>query len=81
LPDPRNLVPKLVALLPDSRCLGFVDPYGDTTFNQAQLPVLITEIEEALAIAEDPDVKTHGSAVLKLARKASSEVHTYLKFW
>jgi hypothetical protein len=43
--------------------------------------VLIAEIEEALAIAEDPDVKTHGGAILKLARKASSEVHTYLKFY
>jgi hypothetical protein len=33
----------------DSCCLRFIDPYGDTTFNQLQLPVLAAELRAAAA--------------------------------
>jgi hypothetical protein len=81
--DPGNLTAKLTAPFTgsDSPCLRFIDPYGDTTFNQLQLPVLIGELERAIEVATDPRVKSHGEALLELARKASSEVHTYLKFY
>ncbi|MEZ6141833.1 MAG: hypothetical protein R3B84_14775 [Zavarzinella sp.] len=29
-----------------SYCLRFIDPWGDTTFNQLQLPFLIEELED-----------------------------------
>ena len=81
--DPGNLTAKLTAPFTgsDSPCLRFVDPYGDTTFNQLQLPVLIREIEGAIEMAADASVKSHGEVLLELARKAGSEVHTYLKFY
>jgi hypothetical protein len=80
--DPANLTAKLTAPFTGSGspCLRFIDPYGDTTFNQLQLPVLIAELERAIEMATDPRVKSHGQGLLELARRASSEVHTSLKF-
>jgi hypothetical protein len=45
--DPGSV---LVQVLPDENdasfvCLRFIDPYGDTTFNQHQVRVLIGELE------------------------------------
>ena len=79
--DPHNLTAKTVSgCETSSKCVRFIDPYGDTTFNQLQLPVLIDEVERALASVSDPKAMSHGQAILKLARQASSEAHTYLKF-
>jgi hypothetical protein len=44
--DPKSLVPML---LPEqdghgSACLRFIDRYGDTYFNQIQIPVLLDEL-------------------------------------
>jgi hypothetical protein len=42
--DP-GVVSELLAIADtDGRCLAFIDPYGDTTFNQLQLPVLLAEL-------------------------------------
>src|SRR3546814_4618169 len=32
-----------------SVCLRFIDPFGDTCFNQHQIPVLLSELRQALA--------------------------------
>ena len=83
LVDPSGLTARLIASLPEaeSLCLRFVDPYGDTTFNQLQLPVVMSELDRAIEVVSDPDVKSHGRALLALARKASNNVHTYLKLY
>ena len=83
LVDPSGLAARLLASLPEaeSLCLRFVDPYGDTTFNQLQLPVVITELARAIEVSSDPDVESHGRALLELAKKASNNVHTYLKLY
>ena len=46
LPDPRGYVGVVVELAAASKtmCLRFIDPYGDTTFNRVQVPVLIEEL-------------------------------------
>lgn len=31
-----------------SACVRFIDPYGDTLFNQFQLPILVEELEAIL---------------------------------
>lgn len=82
LRDPQD---RVAELLPDWRdeaslCLRFVDLYGDTVFNRLQLPILIAELEAAVAKAADPDLAAHGRAILELARKCESSVHTYLRF-
>jgi hypothetical protein len=83
LVDPYGLTARLLASLPEaeSLCLRFVDPYGDTTFNQLQLPIVITELAQAIDIVSDPEVKAHGHALLELAREASNNAHTYLKLY
>lgn len=80
--DPNN---RVETLLPDfndetSSCLRFIDPYGDTTFNQGQLPVFIRELTLAVSNTGDPEVKAYGRKLLALAEKANGHVHTYLKF-
>ena len=81
--DPNN---RAETLLPDfndetSSCLRFIDPYGDTTFNQGQLPVFIRELTLAVSNTGDPEVKAYGRKLLTLAEKANGHVHTYLKFY
>jgi hypothetical protein len=62
-------------------CLRFIDPYGDTTFNQLQIPHLAKELEQILASLPAGAVREHCEKVLLMARKAEGETHTYLKFY
>ena len=80
--DLDNLVKELLPDFNDkvSVCLRFVDPYGDTTFNQGQLPMIIRELTLAVDKASATNVKAHGKKLLQLAEKANGQVHTYLKF-
>ncbi len=80
--DPYDLVAELLPDFSDnsSICLRFVDPYGDTIFNQGQIPVLIKELEVAIEKCKNPKAKEHGKKVLKLSKQADRKVHTYLKF-
>jgi len=63
----------------DSKCLRFIDPYGDTIFNQGQLPVLIAELEAAGARGIDGDTAAIQELITFL-RHATDHVHTYIKF-
>ena len=38
----------VVGYSPKSVCLRFIDPYGDATFNQLQLPLLLRELKDAI---------------------------------
>jgi hypothetical protein len=80
--DDANLTDKL---LPDredgtSPCLRFVDPFGDTLFNQLQIPLVIGELEKRLRLTTKADVKAHCEALLSLLRAARGEEHTYVRF-
>jgi hypothetical protein len=72
LPDSQSLVACL--LTPNNRamenvvCLRFIDEYGDTTFNQLQIPVLLQEFRMAVALCKNLEARAHG------------EMHTYVKF-
>ena len=80
--DINNLVVKLLPSFNDesSICLRFIDPYGNTVFNQRQLPVFIIELKSAIAESTNLKAINHGDKLLKLAEKADGKVHTYLKF-
>jgi len=62
-------------------CLRFVDPAGDTVFNQLQIAQLINELESLSAQKHEPEVERHLQAVLDFVRKANGKVHTYIKFY
>ena len=60
-----------------SRCLWFIDPYGDTTFNQFQREVLIDELAEF--IGSHDQLKARLQPLLEFVTRAK-RTHTYLKF-
>jgi hypothetical protein len=69
--------------LKESPCLQFIDPYGDTTFNQLQIPVLISELRSLL---ESEHCRGHErlrefEGVVSFVEKARDQVHTYIKFY
>ena len=80
--DDRNLTEKL---LPDredgnSPCLRFVDPFGDTVFNQIQIPLVVKELETRMRAATKLEVKSHCEAILKVVSATVGEEHTYVRF-
>jgi hypothetical protein len=67
--------------LTGTTCLRFIDPYGDTAFNQRQIPTVIEELKSALPKVSENRVKDHLRRVIELAEKSRGEIHTYLKFY
>jgi len=64
----------------DFPCLRYVDPAGDTVFNQAQIKDVIWELESLSKKPLPPKVGRHLQAVLEIARQAEGKTHTYIKF-
>jgi hypothetical protein len=62
-----------------SHCLQYIDPVGDATFNQLQLPRLIRELDEAVAALQASPFQRQAAAVLEFVRGCVG-VHTYVKF-
>ncbi|HTV41991.1 MAG TPA: hypothetical protein VMF08_15515 [Candidatus Sulfotelmatobacter sp.] len=85
LPDKGFLVARFLPPV-DSRdfpCLRFVDPAGDTTFNQAQITQLVWELERLSTqkYKFEPKVELHLRSVLQFVRQAVGKTHTYIKFY
>lgn len=83
LTDPGFLVARFLPPL-DARefpCLRFVDPAGDTVFNQAQIAEVVRELERLSAKRHEPRVEAHLRSVLEFVRKAVGQTHTYIKFY
>ena len=64
----------------DSVCVRFIDPYGDTTFNQAQVEFLIDELRAIRQQYTDHDLTELLDAVLAFVAQARGNIHTYIKF-
>jgi hypothetical protein len=63
----------------DQACLRFIDPSGDTTFNQLQLPVLLAELESLGADRELGEQLQAIRALLAFLERARDQPHTYVK--
>ncbi len=61
-------------------CVRFIDPWGNTLFNQAQLPVLLEELSSTHADEADLEARAHLEKVMRLVEKAIGRTHTYLRF-
>ena len=81
--DPQMCISHLVLKtdLTGTTCLRFIDPYGDTMFNQVQIPILIDELQSILRKVQDHQIRDHLRRVIELAEKSRGEIHTYLKFY
>jgi hypothetical protein len=64
---------------PGSVCMRFIDPWGNTTFNQQQLPVLMQELEALESRTRDGQ-RDVIQALLAFLRPTRDQVHTYVKF-
>lgn len=65
----------------ETKCLQFIDPWGDTTFNRGQIPVLIDELKFALTKCKDENKRKEFKEVIEFIKKADGQIHTYIKFW
>ena len=69
--------------LKGTACLRFIDPYGDTTFNQWQIPVLLSELESLLKTdyCQRHERLREFEGLISFIEKARDQVHTYIKFY
>jgi hypothetical protein len=71
--DPHGLISRVVSLFGNetTTLLRFIDPYGDTVFNQLQIPVLIRELETVRILLTDDIIGALAQQELEDARKAN----------
>jgi midasin (ATPase involved in ribosome maturation) len=67
--------------LKDSFCLQFIDPYGDTTFNQIQISKLLEELEALRPKCHTKEEREELEAIMRFIGKAKGRIHTYMKFY
>lgn len=79
LKDFARIIPESTS--PDYPCLRYIDPYGDTTFNQLQLPQLLKDLEKISSGSTSAEQKTHINRVIEFVTRACGETHTYIKFY
>ena len=65
--------------LSKSVCLRFIDPYGDTIFNQGQAAVLLEELK-SVRDAADATAASYIDNVLRFVDTASRSPHHYVRF-
>lgn len=61
-------------------CLRFVDPWGDTIFNQSQIPVLLAELRAVASASTQPELRAHIEQLVGLVQQSTEQMHTYIKF-
>ena len=59
------------------KLVRYIDPYGDTIFNQLQMDDLISDLEALQEINHSNDIKK----IIDLAIKCKQEPHLYLAFY
>jgi hypothetical protein len=78
--DPVIIHQLLDASPPETTCLQFIDPYGDTTFNPMQVSVLLGEIESAIPLLPTEEARRRARALLEFVRPVAATSHVYVKF-
>lgn len=77
--DPEALRPLLNdSQLASTRCLAFIDPWGDTVFNRLQVPVLQAELR-AWAAQASSERRRRLEALVEFVGSALATPHLYVK--
>ena len=81
--DPRNLLHRLLPPSADASfsCLRFIDPYGDTVFNQMQIETFLAELARVAATATTGPELDLLQKIRELAERCKSEPHLHIKFY
>jgi hypothetical protein len=61
-------------------CLRFIDPYGNTLFNQLQIPELLSELRALDNRLTDPELRLALRGLIPVVERAVDQVHTYVRF-
>src|SRR3954471_8656435 len=64
----------------NGHCLPFIDPYGDTVFNQLQLAHLIGELMEHRIRTKSERLTRTLDSLISYLQTAEERVHVYVKF-
>jgi hypothetical protein len=67
--------------LTKTRCLQYIDPWGDTTFNALQKGVLLKELESIVSNSESAKAREFFQPIIECLFKYKDEVGTYVKFY
>ena len=82
--DPRQCLTGLATnrwhTLGQTKCLQFIDPWGDAVFNQSQVPHPLEELRAELPETREPEAKAHLEKIILLVERAVEQTHTYIKF-
>jgi hypothetical protein len=65
---------------PSFRLLCYIDPYGNTVFNQLQMETFLAEWDKIRREAKTQDETAAWSSVKQLATRCKDEVHLYIRF-
>lgn len=65
---------------PGTTCLRFLDPYGDTIFNQSQIPVLLVELRALALRQQDAGLREAAESLEAFVRRADEQIHLYVRF-
>lgn len=81
--DPENLLHRLLPSADDlrSRCLRYVDWYGDTVFNRRQVIDILNELKLLMSDASTHEERVLLQQLFDLALRCKDGVHLYLKFY
>ena len=66
--------------LAKTHCLQYIDPYGDTTFNMLQKPVLLREVRSLVTLCDPTEIEQMNT-VIAFLEKHEHGIHTYVKFY
>ena len=61
-------------------CVRFIDPYGDTYFNEMQIETFLAEWNCIFGKVEELEAKRLSAEINALAQRCKQEPHLYLKF-
>lgn len=59
--------------------IRYIDPYGDTTFNELMLPDVAKDLDNLLLLAISKDERRIGQQLRRMVDRCL-EMHVYLKF-
>ena len=66
---------------PTRACLRFVDPYGDTVFNQMQVEELKVELRTACDVTDELSLQAAIRGLITFLDRCTGHVHTYVKVY
>jgi len=80
--DPQGLIVSYSPLLSDQsfQCLRFIDPYGNTYFNELQIEAFLAEWDRIFDKVQEDEAKRLSLEIRSLAQRCKQEPHLYLRF-